>query len=512
MDRTTFEGPILRMTGITKQFPGVVANDSIDLELYSGEVLALLGENGAGKSSLMNVLAGLYDPDEGDIYIKGKQVEISNPQDAMDYGIGMIHQEFMLVGNMTVAENMILGLKNISFIPSMKEVNRKILELSERYNIKVNPDTIIQDMDVGEQQRVEILKLVYRGANILILDEPTSVLTPEEARDLNRIITAMLLEGKSAIFITHKLDEVLQFSHRVQVLRKGRTVAICKTQEVTRRNLANLMIGREVLFRIEKEAFDPGKIRVKLDHIQVEDETGRSLIKDLSLAIRSGEILGIAGVAGNGQQELAEVLTGLCPISSGTIRIDGKDMTNKQPIRMIQAGISHIPADRNAMGIVGDMSVSSNLAMKKYRNEPLSKRGILDLNSILSFAKRMISFFDIYTPEPTTLVKFLSGGNIQKTILAREIDACDGILIAVYPSRGLDVGATEAVRKKLLEQRGKGCAILLISEELEELLTIADTIAVMSGGKIMGIVNAQKTNMEELGLMMAGVDVAGRIS
>jgi general nucleoside transport system ATP-binding protein len=509
MNQKKLEAPILRMIGITKRFPGVVANDSIELELYPSEVLALLGENGAGKSSLMNVLAGLYYPDAGEIFIRGSRVEICNPQDSMLHGIGMIHQEFMLVGNMTVAENIILGLKDIPFIPSMGEVRKKIRELSERYNIKVNPDTYIQNMGVGEQQRVEILKLVYRGATVLILDEPTSVLTPEEARDLNRIMNTMLHEGKSAIFITHKLDEVIQFSHRVQVLRKGRTVAVCNTKEITQRDLAKLMVGREVLFRIEKKPFFPGKIRIKLDHVHSEDETGRKLLKDISLKIRGGEILGIAGVAGNGQQELAEVLTGLSRIGSGIIKIDGKDMTNKQPIQMIQAGISYIPADRNTVGIVGDMSVSNNLAMKKYRNEPLSKRGVLRLDLILSFAKRMITFFNISTPELTTMVKFLSGGNIQKTILAREIDACGGILVAVYPSRGLDVGAIEAVRKKILEQREKGCAILLISEELDELMAVADTIAVMSDGKIMGVVNAQTADMEELGMMMAGV--AGRV-
>ncbi len=505
MDRETLKAPVLRMVGITKRFPGVVANDAIDLSLYANEVLALLGENGAGKSSLMNVLAGLYDPDEGEIYIRGKRAEIHNPQDAMRYGVGMIHQEFMLVGNMTVAENIILGLKDIPFLPSMEEVKKKIGELSDRYNIKVSPDAIIQDMDVGEQQRVEILKLFYRGADILILDEPTSVLTPKETRELNRIIITMLHEGKSAIFITHKLDEVIQFSHRVQVLRKGRSVAVCNTRDVTQRDLAKLMVGREVLFRIARRPFQAGKIRIKLDHVHSNGETGRTLLKDISLEIRSGEILGIAGVAGNGQQELAEVLTGLCPVNSGTIQIDGKEMTNKQPIQMIRAGISHIPADRNAMGIVGDMSVSSNLVMKKYRKEPLSKRGVLQLDDILNFAKRMISFFNIATPEPTTLVKFLSGGNIQKTILAREIDACKAILVAVYPTRGLDVGATEDVRKRILEQREKGCAILLISEELDELLTLADTIAVMSEGKIMGIVSAQKADIEEIGLMMAGV-------
>ena len=505
MNREKVKSPVLRMVGITKRFPGVVANDSINLELYPGEVLALLGENGAGKSTLMNVLAGLYDPDEGEIFIRGKRVEIRNPQDSMHHGIGMIHQEFALVGNMTVAENMILGLRDIPFVPSMSEVKEQIKKLSKRYNLKVNSDTLIQNMSVGEQQRVEILKLVYRGASILILDEPPAVLTPEEARDLNRIIMTMLNEGKSAIFITHKMDEVIQFSHRVQILRKGKSEAVCNTKDVTQRDLVKLMVGREVLFRMEKKAFHPGSVRVKLEHVNAEDETGRQFLRDISFEIRAGEILGIAGVAGNGQQKLAGVLTGLFPVSSGRIEIDGKDMTNKQPIQMIRTGISYIPADRGRMGIVGDMSVAHNLAMKKYREEPLSKKGILHPKRILSFAKQMISFFNISTPEPSTYVKFLSGGNIQKTILAREIDACRGILVAVYPSRGLDVGATEAIRKQILEQREKGSAIILVSEELDELMAVTDTIAVMSEGEIMGVVDAQITDIEELGMMMAGV-------
>ncbi|MCF7952788.1 MAG: ABC transporter ATP-binding protein [Spirochaetales bacterium] len=496
--------PVLRMEGITKRFPGVTANDNIDLELYPGEVLALLGENGAGKSSLMNVLAGLYFPDEGKITVHGKKVDIRSPQDSMTLGIGMIHQEFMLVGNMTVAENIILGMKDLPLFPPMAEVKKRIRELSDRYKLKVDPNSYIQNLGVGEQQRVEILKLVYRGAEILILDEPTAVLTPEEARDLNRIIKTMLDEGKSAVFITHKMDEVMEFSHRVQILRRGKSVSVCSTKEVSKKDLARMMVGREILFDLTKSAFSPGKERVRMDKVTVEDETGRKLLKDVSINIRSGEILGIAGVAGNGQQELAEALTGLQNISSGTVTIDGMNMTRKKPIQLIKAGVSHIPADRGAMGIVGDMSVSSNLAMKKYRDDPLSHRGVLHLSRFFQFAKKMIQFFSISTPGPGTMVKFLSGGNIQKTILAREIDACRGILVAVYPSRGLDVGAIEAVRKQIIEQREKGSAVLLVSEELDELISVADTIAVMSEGEIMGIVSTKDADIEEIGMMMAG--------
>lgn len=493
------------MVGITKRFPGITANDHIDLTLNRGEVLALLGENGAGKSSLMNVLAGLYRPDEGQIYFHGTQVQINSPQDSMQLGIGMIHQEFMLVDTMTVAENIILGMKDLSFFPPMQEVRERVRELSKRYNLQVDPDRYIHELSVGEQQRVEILKLVYKGAEVLVLDEPTAVLTPQESHELNGIIGMMLAEGKSAIFITHKMDEVIEFSHKVQVLRKGKTTAVCSTSEVTPKDLATLMVGREVLFHLERMAYNPGDIRLRLENVSVTGNTGRAHLTGVTLEIREGEILGVAGVAGNGQQELAEVITGLVPISCGSIEHDGRNVTGYAPIQMIRQGISHIPADRGAMGIVGDMSVSDNLIMKKYRRKPLSNHGLLKRSLIARFALSMIDLFKISTPTSATRVKFLSGGNIQKTILAREIDSCGGTLIAAYPSRGLDVGATEAVRKNLLEQRDNRAAVMLISEELDELMMVSDRIAVMFEGKIMGIVDVKEANVEELGMMMAGV-------
>lgn len=511
MNQQTLLTPVVRMEHISKHFPGVLANDQVSLELYPGQVLALLGENGAGKSTLMNMLVGLYRPDSGSIYIRGELADIQSPQDSMALGIGMIHQEFMLVGNMTVAENIILGLRDLPFVPKLDEIKTKITELSQRYNLQVDPDAVIHDLSVGEQQRVEILKLVYRGAEILILDEPTAVLTPGESRDLNKIIKKMLNEGKSAIFITHKMDEVIEFSHKVQVLRRGKTVNICDTKEVTPRDLANMMVGRDILFSLDRCPFNPGGVKLKVEHVTVNNPLGsRPFLDDVSLEIHQGEILGIAGVAGNGQSQLTEVITGLLPCSSGKIYIDNKEMSHATPLQIIRAGVSHIPSDRGAMGTVGDMSVGENLSMKKYRTKEISQGGIIKRSFMRAFADKLIKTFVIKTPDQNTCVKFLSGGNIQKTVLAREIDSCGGLLIAVYPSRGLDVGATEAVRQNLISQRDKGNAILLVSEELEELQMVADKIAVMFEGRIMGIKDVKETNTEELGLLMAGTTTVRR--
>jgi ABC-type uncharacterized transport system ATPase subunit len=499
--------PVLEMKGITKRFPNVVANDKVDVELYPGEVLALLGENGAGKSTLMNVLAGLYRADEGAIYIRGKQVEINSPRDALLLGIGMVHQNFMLVDTMTVAENIILGLPDLPFIPDMADVDHRIRELSRRYNLQVDPQSPVWQLSVGEQQRVEILKLIYRNAEILILDEPTAVLTPQESKELNQILQQMNREGKSAIFITHKMEEVIAFSHWVRVLRKGRLVAVKQTQKTTPQELARLMVGRDVLFRLEKRQCNPGDVVLELRGVQADNDKGLPALNGISFTVRSGEIFGIAGVAGNGQKQLVEVITGLRKVTGGTIRIFGDDKSNKSPLAIINSGVSHIPADRIARGIAGDMSVAGNLAMKCYRKPPLLKKGFLRPGKILELARRMIELFRIDTPTPQTHAKFLSGGNIQKTILAREIDACRGLLIAANPSRGLDVGATEFVRKQMIEQCATGTAILLVSEDLEELLMVADKIAVLFEGKIMGILPSDEANSEQLGMMMAGVKV-----
>ncbi len=497
--------PVLEMLGITIRFPGVLANDNVDLELFPGEVLALLGENGAGKSTLMNVLAGLYRADSGRILIEGKEVDINSPKDAMAHGIGMVHQNFKLVETMTVAENVILGLDSEDFVLDLKKVGNKIREISDHYNLKVDPDAMIWQMSVGEQQRVEILKLIYRGAEVLILDEPTAVLTPQEAEDLNRIVKQMTSEGKSAIFITHKMDEVMEFSDWVRVLQKGKLVSVVRTKDTSPRELSRMMVGREVLFRIEKEPAVPGEVVLKLENVVAMNDKGLKALKGVSFSLRQGEILGIAGVAGNGQRELTEVITGLHKVVSGKVIIDDIDMTNKSPLEIIKSGVSHIPSDRVAMGIVGDMSVANNLAMKEYRKEPLTKYGILHPKRIYSMAKKMITAFMIATPSPLTNVKFLSGGNIQKTILAREIGACSSLLVAAYPARGLDVGATESVRNEMIAERDNGRGVLLVSEDLDELMSVSDRIAVMNGGRIMGIIDADKSDIAGLGMMMAGV-------
>jgi simple sugar transport system ATP-binding protein len=505
--RQNRDQPVLQMRGITKQFPGVLANDHIDLDLHQGEVLALLGENGAGKSTLMNILVGLYRPDEGEVLVKGRPVEIHSPRDAAGLGIGMVHQNFMLVPTMTVAQNVILGLPDLPLVPDMAEVARRIEALAARYNLQVDPQAYIWQLSVGEQQRVEILKLIYRGAEILILDEPTAVLTPQESDELGHMLEIMRSEGKSTVFITHKMGEVVAFSDRVCVLRQGRVVAVKPTSETSPRDLARLMVGREVLFRLDKEPAMPGDIVLQLEDVRALNNKGLPALRGVTLSVRSGEIMGIAGVAGNGQRELAEVITGLREVRSGEVRINDLALTNCTPLDFIKSGVSHIPADRMGMGSVGDMAVADNIAMKGYRQQPLSSRGLLNRKRVLDFARAMIQLFQIATPTPSTRVKFLSGGNIQKTILAREIDACAGLLVAVYPSRGLDVGATEAVRRRLLEQRDEGRGVLLISEDLDELLSVADTIAVLYEGRVMGVLPAAAADIETLGLMMAGASV-----
>lgn len=504
MSEERAQEPILRMVGITKRFPGVLANDHVDLELHQGEVLALLGENGAGKSTLMNVLNGLYRPDEGSIIVKGQLADIQSPRDAYDLGIGMVHQNFMLVETMTVAENVVLGLEDLPFQPELRQVKRRLQELGERYGLRVDPDAYIWQLSVGEEQRVEILKLLYRDVDVLILDEPTAVLTPQEVDDLVEVLRQVVREGKAAIFITHKLREVMMFADRVTVLRDGKNVATRSTSETNPDELARLMVGREVLFRLDKTTCKPGAPVLEVENLKALNDKGLPALRGVSLAVHAGEIVGIAGVAGNGQRELAEVITGLRAATAGDVHVNQQCITNCSPLRAIEAGVGHIPEDRVEMGLVGDMSVAENLALKAYRTSELSRGPVLSPTGMKEFAQDLIDGFDIVTPGPETRVKFLSGGNLQKTILARELTACEGLLIAVHPTRGLDVGATEAVRKQLLEERDKGTAVLLISEDLDELLEVSDRIAVMFEGEIVGVTPAEEADVDRIGLMMAG--------
>ena len=515
---TDSEHPLaVAMHGITKRFPGVIANEQVDFEVRKGEIHALLGENGAGKSTLMSVLCGLYLPDEGSIDLaqsgngKLERVNIDSPAAAINAGIGMVHQHFKLVSPQTVTENIILGLKGIPFSPNMRRLETDIETLGKQYNMPVDPRAFIWQLSVGEQQRVEILKLLYRGADILILDEPTAVLTPQESRELAQILRNMAREGKSIVFISHKLDEVMAYCDRVTVLRDGKNVATHNIDKTDKASLAKEMVGREVLFRVTKQAIEPGSKVLELQNITALNEKGLPALKGISLDIKSKEILGIAGVAGNGQRELAEVVTGLRPTNGGRIHLNEKDLTNQPPLRFIEQGVAHIPSDRLGMGLAGNLPVSDNLIMKAYRQAPIASGPLLVPKAIVRFAKDLIKNFQIATPTVDTPARLLSGGNQQKAILAREI-ATDELLlgkspvlmVADHPTRGLDVGAIETVRKTLLEQQRQGTAILFISEDLDELLALSDRIAVLHGGEIMGVVEPANVTLDELGLMMAG--------
>jgi len=498
---------MVKMRGITKRFPGVVANDSVDLDVRGGEILALLGENGAGKSTLMNALAGLYSPDEGQIYVNEQLMSFRSPREAIDAGIGMVHQHFMLVEPLTVLENVMLGLKAHGLRLNVAGVRREVEALSKRYGLQVDPEAFIWQLSVGEQQRVEILKLLYRGADVLILDEPTAVLTPQEAEELAGVLRQMAHEGKAIILITHKLNEVMAFSDKVTVLRAGRVVSTLETSTTTREELARLMVGREVLFRLEKATCQPGEVALEVKGLTALNDKGLPALREVSLRICRGEILGIAGVAGNGQRELAEVITGLRQATGGDVEVYGKVITNRTPLEVIKTGVSHVPGDRLGTGLAANLPVSDNLIMKAYRIPPLAQGPVLNRNKIVGFAQRLIELFQIATPEHHTPARLLSGGNQQKVVLAREITGGRGVLIAVHPTRGLDVGATETVRRTLLDQRDDGAAVLLISEDLDELSQLSDRIAVMFDGRVMGVVPAELADLEQIGLMMAGQEV-----
>jgi simple sugar transport system ATP-binding protein len=505
------------MRGITKRFPGVVANDRCDLDVRVGEIHALLGENGAGKSTLMSALCGLYEPDEGAIYMAAgddgalQVAQISSPRDAINLGIGMVYQHFKLVPPQTVAENIILGLKGTPFRLKMADVEARVSELADQYSLPVDPKAYVWQLSVGEQQRVEILKLLYRGAEVLILDEPTAVLTPQESAELGKTMRLMADEGKAIIFISHKLDEVMAFADRVTVLRAGHNEATVETAGSSKAELARLMVGRDIIFQIDKDEPDLGELVLELENVSADNDKGLPALNGAALQIHRGEVLGVAGVAGNGQRELAEVITGLRPATDGRVSVLGNEMTNCSPLEFIKAGVAHVPGDRLGMGLAGNLPVSDNLIMKVYRRRPIASGPFLRDQASTEFATNIVESYDVMTPTINTPARNLSGGNQQKAILGREITSgkrSDGsvapLLVAVYPTRGLDVGAIEAVREAVLEQRAQGSAILLISEDLEELLNMGDRIGVMHGGEFMGFVKPSETNVEELGLMMAG--------
>lgn len=498
---------IVEMSNIRKEFPGIVANDNITLQLKQGEILALLGENGAGKSTLMSILFGLYQPDQGSIKIRGQEVNIANPNIANELGIGMVHQHFKLVHNFTVTENIILGMEpKRGLTVQLKSASARVRELSEKYGLNVEPDAKIEDISVGMQQRVEILKMLYRNAEVLIFDEPTSVLTPQEIQELMKIMRNLIVEGKSIILITHKLKEIKAIADRCTVIRRGKVIGTVDVGSTSEAKMAEMMVGREVTFKVAKAQRKPGPVILKVCNLTVQNNRKVLGLKNFSLEVRSGEIVGIAGVEGNGQAELVEAISGLRKAESGKIFLKEKEITNLSVRDRICSGMAYIPEDRHKHGLILDYSVEDNLVLKLYNQEPYSKKGLLNRESIHQHAEEVIVEFDIRAGQGvSSSARSLSGGNQQKAIVGREIDLNPELLIAVQPTRGLDVGAIEYIHKRLVEQRDKGKAVLLVSLELDEILNLSDRIAVINSGELVGTVDASKTNENEIGLMMAGV-------
>jgi len=504
---TDHSPPVLELRDITKAFPGVLANDHIDLTLQEGEIHALLGENGAGKTTLMNVLYGLYTQDEGEIFIRGEHVRIEDPNDAIARGIGMVHQHFMLVPVLTVTENVMLGVeptRNRIFL-SRRTAARRVREISEEYGLVVDPDAYIKNLSVGVQQRVEIIKLLYREADILILDEPTAVLTPQEVEDLFEIIQTLVDRGKSVIFITHKLNEVMNIADRITVLRNGRVVGTTTPEETNQAELAAMMVGREVVLQVEKEPAQRAETVLDVDDLRVMDDRGNLAVRGVSFEVQGGEVLGVAGVQGNGQTELVEALTGLRPPEAGKVQILGSDVTGAPPRRILEQGVAHVPEDRQKDGLVLSFPVANNLVLNTYYVKPFARFVVLDQEEILTEAEKRVRQFDVRTPSVLTPVSKLSGGNQQKVIVAREFSRPIKLLIASQPTRGLDVGSIEYIHGRIIEKRDEGTAVLLVSPELDEVLSLSDRIAVMYEGEIVDIIPAEEATREQIGLLMAGV-------
>jgi general nucleoside transport system ATP-binding protein len=499
------EAPVLELRGITKQFPGVLANDHIDFDLRRGEVHALLGENGAGKSTLMSILYGLYTPDSGEILLNGKNAEIRSPKDAIANGIGMVHQHFMLIPVMTVTENIVLAQepRQAGVLLDYDAASARVREISQRFGLAVDPDAYVEKITVGQQQRVEILKALYRGAEILILDEPTAVLTPQEARELFEVIEGLKAQGKSIVFISHKLNEVLDVADRISVLRRGKLVETIPRAGATEAGLARSMVGREVLLRVEKKEAEPGEPLLRVEDLSVRDDRGLEAVRSVSFDVRAGEIVGIAGVDGNGQTELIDALTGLRHVSGGRISVGDEDLTHASARQALDSGVGHIPQDRQRRGLVLDFNLAENLALHDYGKEPFSHFGWMNPRSWFRWARTLLQEFDVRGGGPTTRGGSLSGGNQQKVVVAREVSRDPSVLIAAQPTRGLDVGAIEFVHRRLVEQRDAGKAVLLVSLELEEILSLADRVLVMYEGRIVAEFPPDVSE-EEVGIAMLG--------
>lgn len=496
---------VIEMRDITKVFGGFVANDKINLHLRKGEIHALLGENGAGKSTLMNMLAGLLEPTSGEIAVNGQVVNLDSPSKAASLGIGMVHQHFMLVEAFTVAENIILGSElTKNGVLDIAGASKEIKALSERYGLAVDPSAKVADISVGAQQRVEILKTLYRGADILIFDEPTAVLTPSEIDELMAIMKNLVKEGKSIILITHKLDEIRAVSDRVTVIRRGKSIETVEIAGATNADLAEMMVGRSVSFKTEKQASKPKEVVLSIKDLVVNENRGVPAVKNLSLDVRAGEIVGIAGIDGNGQSELIQAITGLRKVESGSIELKGDSIVGLHPRQITELSVGHVPEDRHRDGLILEMMISENIALQTYYKEPHSKNGILNYSNITSYAKKLMEEFDVRAASELVPAAALSGGNQQKAIIAREIDRDPDLLIVSQPTRGLDVGAIEYVHKRLIEERDNGKAVLVVSFELDEILNVSDRIAVIHDGKIQGIVSPETTNKQELGVLMAG--------
>lgn len=501
---------VLEMRDIVKQFGEFRANDQINLQVKRGQIHALLGENGAGKSTLMNQLSGLLQPTAGDILINGQKVIVDSPSKAAELGIGMVHQHFMLIDAFTVTENIILGSEPVNGLKlNTKAAAAEIKKLSEQYGLDVDPNALAGDISVGMQQRVEILKTLYRGADILIFDEPTAVLTPQEIDELMTILKGLAAEGKSVILITHKLDEIKAVADQVTVIRRGKSIDSFPVAGVSSQELADIMVGRSVsLFSTEKEPAHPTDTILSVSDLTVKDARGVEVVKNLSLDFRAGEVVGIAGIDGNGQSEFISALTGLMPSASGKVILKGKNITNKKPRQITESGVGHIPEDRHRFGLELDMTLAENIALQTYYKAPMSKAGVLDYDKINAHARELIEKFDVRTVNELVPASALSGGNQQKAIIARELDRDADFVIAAQPTRGLDVGAIEYIHQQLINQRDAGKAVMLVSFELDEILNVADRIAVISHGEITGVVDANETSKNELGLLMAGMSLA----